>query len=291
MAVLSKGTNFADGDQVTSSTLDALVDSATFVSGASGTTDDSSLEVNGSGRLQVKALGIGTSHIASDAVTAAKIPNGAITVAKLSTGAPSWNSLGNVTVTGSMTCSVADSQPVVSAVITSLTTSNFPALRADCYSGSVVGYGLVDMRRARGTSVSPTAVQSADILGLVRFLGHNGSSMAVGARINSGATETFSGSQSGSYLAIETALTGATAMTQRMYFSPNGSIGVGTSSPNASAIVHLASTTQGFRPPALTTAQRDAIATPLEGLMLYNSTTKKLNFYNGAAWEAVTSAV
>lgn len=26
------------------------------------------------------------------------------------------------------------------------------------------------------------------------------------------------------------------------------------------------------------------------GLMVYNSTTNKLNFYNGSAWEVVTSA-
>lgn len=27
-----------------------------------------------------------------------------------------------------------------------------------------------------------------------------------------------------------------------------------------------------------------------DGEVIYNSTTKKLNFYNGTAWEAVTSA-
>lgn len=73
MAVLSKGVNFSDGDQVTSANLDNLVDSATFVSGASGSTDDSSLEVNGSGRLQIKSSGVSAGKIASSAVTTAKI--------------------------------------------------------------------------------------------------------------------------------------------------------------------------------------------------------------------------
>lgn len=50
------------------------------------------------------------------------------------------------------------------------------------------------------------------------------------------------------------------------------------------------STTAGFLPPRMTTGQRDAIATPAEGLQIYNTTTKKINFYNGTAWEAVTSA-
>jgi hypothetical protein len=40
----------------------------------------------------------------------------------------------------------------------------------------------------------------------------------------------------------------------------------------------------------MTTAQRDAITSVPAGLMIYNTTTNKLNFYNGSAWEAVTSA-
>jgi len=73
MAILSKGVNFQDGDQVTSSNLDNLVDNATFVSGGSGTTDDTSLEVTGAGRLAIKDSGVSSSKIASSAVTTAKI--------------------------------------------------------------------------------------------------------------------------------------------------------------------------------------------------------------------------
>ena len=75
MAVLNKGVDFSDGDQVTSANLDNLVDNAAFVPGASGTTDDSSLEVNGSGRLQVKSSGISAGKIAADSVTTAKLPD------------------------------------------------------------------------------------------------------------------------------------------------------------------------------------------------------------------------
>jgi len=75
MAVLSKGQTFADGDDVTHTKLNNLVDAATFVSGSSGTTDDSSLEVNGSGRLQIKDSGVTTSKLGASAVTTAKIAN------------------------------------------------------------------------------------------------------------------------------------------------------------------------------------------------------------------------
>lgn len=64
----------------------------------------------------------------------------------------------------------------------------------------------------------------------------------------------------------------------------------GMATATASAALEVQSTTQGFLPPKMTTTERDAIASPVAGLMLYNSTTNKLNFYNGTAWEAVTSA-
>ncbi len=59
---------------------------------------------------------------------------------------------------------------------------------------------------------------------------------------------------------------------------------------DASAILKLSSTTRGFLPPVMTTTQRDAIGTPTAGLVIYNSTTNKLNVRVAAAWEAVTSA-
>lgn len=41
----------------------------------------------------------------------------------------------------------------------------------------------------------------------------------------------------------------------------------------------------------LTTAERDALTVAdWEGSMIYNTTTQKMNFSNGTAWEVVTSA-
>ena len=55
MAILSKGTDFTTGDQVTAAKLDELVDNATF---ASGSVDDSTTQLDGSGRIAVKDGGI-----------------------------------------------------------------------------------------------------------------------------------------------------------------------------------------------------------------------------------------
>lgn len=48
-------------------------------------------------------------------------------------------------------------------------------------------------------------------------------------------------------------------------------------------------TTGAFRPPVLTTVQKNAIAAPVAGDTVYDSTLNKLSVYTGAAWETVTS--
>jgi hypothetical protein len=45
----------------------------------------------------------------------------------------------------------------------------------------------------------------------------------------------------------------------------------------------------GFVFPSYTTTNRDLIVTPPAGMTILNTTTAKLNFYNGSAWAAVTS--
>ncbi len=59
------------------------------------------------------------------------------------------------------------------------------------------------------------------------------------------------------------------------------------SSPNSKAMLDVSSTTKGFLPPRMTTAQILAIETPPEGLMVYNTTLKILVFYNGTLWAGI----
>jgi len=66
-----------------------------------------------------------------------------------------------------------------------------------------------------------------------------------------------------------------------------GGISTGNST-SYNAIVRMDSTTQGFMPPRMTTAQKNAIVTPTAGLIVYDSTLNKLCVYT-TAWETVTS--
>ena len=46
----------------------------------------------------------------------------------------------------------------------------------------------------------------------------------------------------------------------------------------------ITGTAQPFYPPVMTTTQRDALSGLTEGAMIYNSTTQKIQFYNGSSW-------
>lgn len=78
----------------------------------------------------------------------------------------------------------------------------------------------------------------------------------------------FRGSVSGEIFGVDDS-----AATRRMTVSDAGP-----------ALLDLISTTQGFRAPVMTEAQRDAIATPGAGLVVFNSTQGQLNQHNGTAW-------
>ena len=66
------------------------------------------------------------------------------------------------------------------------------------------------------------------------------------------------------------------------------SISSGFNQPDASAQLEVTSTTKGFLPPRMTTAQKLAIATPAAGLMVYDTDLNKLCVYT-TAWETITS--
>jgi hypothetical protein len=80
--------------------------------------------------------------------------------------------------------------------------------------------------------------------------------------------------------------------TTKMFIESSGSIGIGTgsSTPNSSSMLEVNSTSKGFLPPRMTTSQRDAIGSPAEGLVIYNTTEKALNVYNGEAWTSMIPA-
>jgi len=67
-------------------------------------------------------------------------------------------------------------------------------------------------------------------------------------------------------------------------------LGIGSSTaPVASALVEMTSTTKGLLPPRMTTTQINAISSPANGLLVYNTTLDKLCVYENGTWKQVTT--
>ena len=61
-------------------------------------------------------------------------------------------------------------------------------------------------------------------------------------------------------------------------------IGVNLGPPDPSAVLEVESTQGGLLLPRLTTIQRNAIANPAAGLVIFNLDTHCENFFNGQSW-------
>lgn len=117
MAILNKGTTYAEGSSVTANNLNEHVDNAQFVAGAGNTTDDSTLEVHADGYLKIKDGGITSEKLASDAISGNdtivinnnnftsnsingdKLVNSSVTSTQLANSAVTTNKIANGSIT------------------------------------------------------------------------------------------------------------------------------------------------------------------------------------------------
>lgn len=73
-------------------------------------------------------------------------------------------------------------------------------------------------------------------------------------------------------------------------FATNAQVGIGTTTPNASAVLDITSTTKGLLLPRMTQVQRTTIAAPATGLLVYQiDGTSGYYYYNGVAWQTFSS--
>jgi len=62
-------------------------------------------------------------------------------------------------------------------------------------------------------------------------------------------------------------------------------VGIGTTTPDASAALDITATDKGFLIPRMTTAQKTAIASPAMGLQVFDTDTKSVWVYDGTTWK------
>ncbi len=69
-----------------------------------------------------------------------------------------------------------------------------------------------------------------------------------------------------------------------LVFSQSVGINTDGSQPNASAMLDIKNTSKGILIPRMSTAERNAIAAPAKGLLVFDNNTSSFWFYNGGAW-------
>lgn len=122
-------------------------------------------------------------------------------------------------------------------------------------------------------------------------VGNDTNSAAAALRLNSSTNIASGGPNALSLInGLNAPIVLSTNLTERVRVEGDGDVGIGTT-PTASAILDVSSTTKGFLPPRMTTTQRDAIPSPAEGLVVYNTTTDEINVFNGTAWASAGGGV
>lgn len=205
---------------------------------------------------------ITTQKLADLAVTTVKIVDSAITTAKLADSSVTTAKLADGSVTG-----------------------------AKIAAGTIVNADVSSSANIDGTKISPNfgnqLIETLGQLSIGASAEINGQFRAAQGTTGTPGISFVGDGNTGFYRPALNSIGFVNGASESLRITSNGSVGIGTSSVNSAAILQLNSATQGFLPPRMTTTQRDAIATPPEGLVIYNTTTNVLNFYNGSAWGAV----
>lgn len=169
------------------------------------------------------------------------------------------------------------------------TTGEF--MRFEQNSASASG-GQLFFRKSRGSYASKTAANSGDNAGVISFSQHDGTNYETTARILSFADSAANTDRVPQSLAFQTSPNTLTNIATRLRIYNNGQITVGSSAPATGSILDVQSTTAALVVPRMTTAQRDAIASPVAGAIIYctdctatDASTGVSQTYNGSTWK------
>jgi len=126
-----------------------------------------------------------------------------------------------------------------------------PGAFFDVYSNALGALPVV-YRAARGTPGAPTAVQTDDILGGLAVRGYGATGFSGGqGQVMFRAAEPWTDAAHGTYLQLTTTPLGSASWVERMRITPEGNVGLGTTTPGQKLSVAgtIESTTGGFRFP------------------------------------------
>jgi hypothetical protein len=186
---------------------------------------------------------------------------------------------GNITITGNIT--VANANVTTNLVLSGGTANGVAYLNTS--KQVTTGSALVFDGTNLGVGTSPSRSSTKlDVLGNIAFGANATYYGQIGYNAGVGSLDLTSGDGTFRFIRQSGPVTSMT-------LDASGNLGIGTTSPSASAILDVQSTTKGVRMPNMTTTQKNAISSPVAGLMVFDTTLAKLCVYSGSAWQTITS--
>jgi hypothetical protein len=140
--------------------------------------------------------------------------------------------------------------------------------------------GILNLGNALQLTIDNTLQPITDGTGITSSLSISDTSISVNNKINIGNSSGDPGIYNDNPDLINISVNTETIVVSNGY-----STGSYTSTVRPDAAFEIASTNQGFLLPRMTTTQRDTlIDTPTPGLMIYDTDTNKISYYNRTAW-------
>lgn len=232
---------------------------------------DLALTVNASNQLSFNGTPIESNSLTSAHILVGNVSNIATDVAM--SGDIGIDNTGNTTI---------QSAVVTGAKIASntITNANINSAAAIAYSklsltGSVVN---ADIATAAAIAITKIANGTAN-----QLIGTNSGASANEFKTLSGTTSQVVVTNGTGTITLSTPQNIDTAATVQF-----GTLTLG-GALDTSSILSLTSTTKGFLPPSMTTTQKNAISTPTNGLVVYDSSLAQLFLRSGGAWTPLST--
>jgi len=203
----------------------------------------------------------------------------------------------NTAIQGNLSIGSLNPVSIGTTVATPSTTGG--TLAAGTYYYQIVAVDIYGNTTTGSQEVSATTTGTTSSVGLTWTAVTNAASYRIYRGTATNAQNVYYTSATNSFTDINGTSTAGTVPTSNTTYLTRlnsagssvlgGTVNIGTNTSVASAALQIASTTQGFLPPTMTTTQKNAISSPATGLIVFDITLGKLCVYTGAAWQTITS--
>ena len=224
---------------------------------------------------KIGALAVTAAKIASGAVSAAKIADGSVTAFKIATAAVTEVKIGALAVTEAKIGALAVTEAKIGAL--AVTTAKIADGAVSAAKIGALAVTTAKIADGAVTDIKIDTVSGSKVTGTVA-IANGGTGTSNGSITGTGAL-TFTASGTDQNVTLTPSGSGSSIL--------NGSVGIGTSTPAASAQLEVTSTSKGFLPPRVALTGPDDVTTivsPAEGLIVYNTTLKSVQVFNGTVW-------